>query len=120
MQKEHIVCLNIKQVLLTSVAGFIGASLVMRLLQEFLEIPIIGIDNMNPYYDISFKEYCFCQIKKLAKAVLGSFQFVKASISDREVVQVLFQIYRPDIVVNLVARACVIRLQTRMPISRRT
>lgn len=97
--------LNGKTVLVTGAAGFIGANLVMRLLKDEDNIRIIGIDNMNDYYDVSIKEYRLAQIQELEKAVPGTFQFVKASIADKAAVQVLFQIYEPDIVVNLAAQA---------------
>lgn len=94
-----------KTVLVTGAAGFIGANLVLRLLQDMENIKIVGIDNLNDYYDVSLKEYRLAQVRELEKSVSGTFQFVKASIADREVVKVLFQIYRPDIVVNLAAQA---------------
>ncbi|MDE6639170.1 MAG: GDP-mannose 4,6-dehydratase [Acetatifactor sp.] len=97
--------LNGKTVLVTGAAGFIGANLVMRLLKDVENIRVIGIDNMNDYYDVSIKEYRLVQIQEIEKVVSGTFQFVKASIADKAVVQVLFQIYEPDIVVNLAAQA---------------
>ena len=97
--------LNGKPVLVTGAAGFIGANLVMSLLKDVENIRVIGIDNMTDYYDVSIKEYRLAQIQELAKIVPGTFQFVKASIAEKAVVQVLFQIYEPDIVVNLAAQA---------------
>ena len=118
-----------KVVLITGVAGFIGANLAVRLLSSFRGIHIVGIDNMNDYYDVSLKEHRLSQIRDVAFSQIGRkaqldvdmemcletdsgvsgnfdrFQFVKADISDKTVVSVLFQIYRPDIVVNLAAQA---------------
>ncbi len=118
-----------KVVLITGVAGFIGANLAVRLLSSFRGIHIVGIDNMNDYYDVSLKEHRLAQIRDVAFSQIGRkaqldvdmemcletdsgfsgkfdrFQFVKADISDKTVVSVLFQIYRPDIVVNLAAQA---------------
>lgn len=94
-----------KSVLVTGAAGFIGANLVERLLKDIENIRIIGVDNMNDYYDVSIKEYRLKRIQELEKIVSGTFRFVKASIADKAVVQVLFQIYEPDIVVNLAAQA---------------
>lgn len=94
-----------KTILVTGAAGFIGSNLVLRLLKDVENIKIVGIDNMNDYYDVSIKEYRLKQIEELDKAVSGTFQFVKASIADKAVVQVLFQIYKPDVVVNLAAQA---------------
>lgn len=94
-----------KTILITGAAGFIGSNLTLNLLKNNVDIKIIGIDNMNDYYDVSLKEYRLKQIQELGTKVSGSFQFVKASIADKSVVQVLFQIYKPDIVVNLAAQA---------------
>ena len=93
------------RVLITGVAGFIGANLCMKLLKDENHYEIIGIDNMNDYYDVSLKEYRLRLIKKLTEQSSSSFTFVKASIADKEVVNVLFQIYKPSIVVNLAAQA---------------
>lgn len=89
-----------KTILITGAAGFIGSNLAKRLLQENENIAVVGIDNMNDYYDVSLKEY---RIKELEQ--FSNFIFIKADISDKAVVQVLFQIYKPGIVVNLAAQA---------------
>lgn len=102
MQK---VDLHGKTILVTGVAGFIGSNVALRLLKDVENIQVVGIDNMNDYYDVSIKEYRLKQIEELEKSVSGSFKFVKASIADKAVVQVLFQIYKPDVVVNLAAQA---------------
>uniref|UniRef100_UPI0040573098 NAD-dependent epimerase/dehydratase family protein n=1 Tax=Acetatifactor sp. TaxID=1872090 RepID=UPI0040573098 len=102
---EQNINLENKTILVTGAAGFIGSNLVMELLRTAENVQIVGIDNMNDYYDVSLKEYRLQQIKVLQENVSGTFQFVQASISDKAVVQVLFQIYRPDIVVNLAAQA---------------
>ena len=96
-----------KTILITGAAGFIGANLAAALLQRFDEICIVGVDNLNSYYDVSLKEYRLEQIRSLSDlgAVSGTFQFVKADISDKSVIEVLFQLYKPDLVVNLAAQA---------------
>lgn len=94
-----------KSILITGAAGFIGANLCLRLITGGENLNIIGIDNMNDYYDVSLKEYRLKQIEKAADKSDNTFQFVKASIADKEVVGVLFQIYKPDVVVNLAAQA---------------
>ena len=89
-----------KTVLVTGVAGFIGSNLAQRLLQEITDIKVVGIDNMNDYYDVRLKEG---RLKKL----LGyeSFTFIKGDISDKQAINNLFQEYKPQIVANLAAQA---------------
>ena len=78
----------------------------MDLLDSVTRVTIIGIDNMNNYYDVSLKEYRIQEIEKKAKEhPESSWKFIKADISDKSVVNVLFQIYQPEIVVNLAAQA---------------
>ncbi len=94
-----------KSILVTGAAGFIGANLILKLLKDFENIKIIGIDNMNSYYDVSIKEYRLHQIEELAKSVSGTFRFIKADIADKKVIQALFTLSKPEIVVNLAAQA---------------
>ncbi len=98
--------LNGKTILVTGAAGFIGANLVQRLLKETEQTKIIGIDNLNDYYDVAIKEYRLEQIEKLVeKKVKNQWIFVKGSIADSSVIQKVFSTYQPDIVVNLAAQA---------------
>lgn len=92
--------LNNKVIFLTGVAGFIGANLAMRLFADFPNIKIVGIDNMNDYYDVKLKEYRLEQF-----SARSNFTFIKGSISDRDLIQNIFTEYKPDIVVNLAAQA---------------
>lgn len=102
---QHIRLEN-KRILVTGAAGFIGAYLVRDLLQTILPVTIIGIDNMSDYYDVSIKEYRLREIEKqAAEHPESSWTFIKADISDKSVIDVLFQIYKPEIVVNLAAQA---------------
>lgn len=94
-----------KSIIITGAAGFIGANLVDRLLKNIENINIIGIDNMNAYYDVSLKEYRLQKIQEQLYSVSGNFKFIKADIADKAVVEVLFSIYQPDVVVNLAAQA---------------
>ena len=97
-----------KTILVTGAAGFIGSYLVMDLLKTISPVTVIGIDNMNDYYDVEIKEYRLKEIQKIADEQDNSiWKLVKADISDKSVVNVLFQIYKPSIVVNLAAQACV-------------
>ena len=95
-----------KTILVTGSAGFIGANLVMRLLESQEAVKIVGLDNLNNYYDPSLKEYRLKVIEeKAAKHPAHKYSFVKGSIADRELVNSLFQEHKFDIVVNLAAQA---------------
>ena len=95
-----------KAILITGAAGFIGSNLVLELLRTALPVHIIGIDNMNPYYDVSIKEYRLDQIKSMAGSHPEStWTFIKGSISDKELINSIFDEYKPQIVVNLAAQA---------------
>ena len=95
-----------KIILITGAAGFIGSNLVLELLRTASPIHIIGIDNMNPYYDVSIKEYRLDQIKSMADSNPEStWTFIKGSISDKELINFIFDEYKPQIVVNLAAQA---------------
>ncbi len=102
---QHI-DLNNKKILVTGAAGFIGSYLAQELLETVSTVTVIGIDNMNDYYDVSIKEYRLKEIeKKAAEHPESTWTFIKADISDKSVIDVLFQIYKPEIVVNLAAQA---------------
>jgi len=98
-----------KKILVTGSAGFIGANLVMRLLESNEALKIVGLDNMNDYYDPSLKEYRLKMLDERSKKDdvdrKHSYTFVKGSIADRELVNGLFEEYKFDIVVNLAAQA---------------
>lgn len=103
--KSQLNLLN-KTVLVTGAAGFIGANLVLELLKTTKKIHIIGIDNMNNYYDVSIKEYRLKKIKDtLAKHSESTWKFIKGSIADKKLIDDIFKIYKPEIVVNLAAQA---------------
>ncbi len=102
---EKINLLN-KTILVTGVAGFIGSNLVLELLRTQSPIHIIGIDNLNDYYDISIKEYRLNHIEEeVKKHPESSWRFIKGSIADKELINKLFKDFNPQIVVNLAAQA---------------
>ena len=97
--------LNGKTILVTGSPGFIGANLVLRLLREMDGGTVISLDNMNDYYDVRLKEYRLRQIEEAAAASPVKHVFIRGSIADRELVNRVFETWRPDIVVNLAAQA---------------
>ena len=103
MQK---VDLTNKTIFITGAAGFIGSNLVKRLLQDVEGVKIIGIDNMNDYYDVSIKEYRLKQLDALALEKPDSqWIFVRGNIADRALIDDLFATHKPGVVVNLAAQA---------------
>ena len=97
---KYNVILSSKTVLITGVAGFIGSYLAQRLFQETTDIKVVGIDNMNDFYDVRLKE-------ERLRALTGheSFTFIKGDIADKQTIDNLFSKYKPQIVVNLAAQA---------------
>lgn len=89
-----------KTILVTGVAGFIGSNLAKRLLKEISGIKVIGLDNMNNYYDVRIKE---SRLEELIK--INSFVFIKGNLANRELVSKIFEEYKPNVVVNLAAQA---------------
>lgn len=89
-----------KIIFITGVAGFIGSNLANKLLQEISTVKIIGLDNMNEYYDIKIKE---SRLEKLQK--YSNFVFIKGNLADKELIDKIFKEYKPEIVVNLAAQA---------------
>ncbi len=105
MNRTNITLKN-KTVLVTGAAGFIGSNLVLELLRTQSPINIIGIDNMNNYYDVSIKDYRLREIEKTASQYLESkWKFIKGSISDKALIDVIFSENKPSVVVNLAAQA---------------
>ena len=96
--------LDNKTILVTGSAGFIGSNLVKRLFKELQGGTIVGVDNLNDYYDPSLKEYRLKELERLKPAAVR-YRFVKGSIADRELIDGLFEEYKFDVVVNLAAQA---------------
>lgn len=97
---EYNVALEGKAVLVTGAAGFIGSNLARRLLEEVSDIKVVGIDNMNDYYDVRIKEERLAGLNRHE-----NFKIIKGDISDRQTIDGLFAEYRPTVVVNLAAQA---------------
>ena len=104
MTKHHIE-LNGSTILVTGSPGFIGANLVMRLLDDMSSGTIVSLDNMNDYYEVGLKEWRLDQIDNAAEASSVKHVFVKGSIGEKALVDELFERYHFDIVVNLAAQA---------------
>ena len=94
-----------KTILVTGSAGFIGSNLVLELLKSESKATIIGLDNVNDYYDVSIKEWRLSEIEKAAAESSCSYHFIKGDLADRAVIDRLFADYKPTIVVNLAAQA---------------
>lgn len=93
-------------VLVTGAAGFIGANLVLELLKTVEPITIVGLDNVNDYYDVSLKEYHLQEIgEEAARHPNSNWEFVKGNLADKALVDALFAKFRFDVVVNLAAQA---------------
>ncbi|MEE1002435.1 MAG: GDP-mannose 4,6-dehydratase [Acutalibacteraceae bacterium] len=99
MKKDRI-DLKSKSIFITGVAGFIGSNLAKRILSTVDNVNVVGIDNMNNYYDVSLKEARLKELKSF-----NNFNFVKGSIADKETINSIFEQYSPQIIVNLAAQA---------------
>ena len=89
-----------KTYFITGSSGFIGSNLAKRILNEEDNVLVIGLDNMNNYYDVKIKEWRLAQLNKF-----DNFKFIKGDLADKETVENIFKEYHPNIVVNLAAQA---------------
>ena len=95
------ISLEDKSILITGAAGFIGSNLCKRLLKEVEGVKVIGLDNMNDYYDVNIKNYRLEQLSEVG----GDWTFIKGDLSDKQTINGIFSQYHPNVVVNLGAQA---------------
>ena len=100
MENKTKIDLKNKSVFITGVAGFIGSNLAKRLLSTVEGVKVVGLDNMNNYYDVRLKEARLKELEQFEK-----FNFVKGNLADKAVIESIFEQYKPEIVVNLGAQA---------------
>lgn len=102
---QHIELKN-KTIFVTGSAGFIGSNLVLELLKTQSPVNIIGLDNMNNYYDVSIKEWRLKEIEKcLAHHSNSTYKFYRGDLADKSLIDQIFAEHKPHIVVNLAAQA---------------
>lgn len=100
MENKTKIDLKNKSIFITGVAGFIGSNLAKRLLSTVEGVKVVGLDNMNNYYDVRLKEARLKELEQFEK-----FNFVKGNLADKAVIESIFEQYKPEIVVNLGAQA---------------
>ena len=100
----HTILLDYKTIFVTGAAGFIGSNLVKRLFKDVKDATIVGIDNMNDYYDVALKDYRLSELNTIVPEGI-TWKFVKGDIADKQTIDGIFEEYKPQVVVNLAAQA---------------
>lgn len=100
LENKTKIDLKNKSIFITGVAGFIGSNLAKRILTTVEGAKVVGLDNMNNYYDVRLKEARLDELKQFEK-----FSFVKGNLANKETITVIFEQYKPQIVINLGAQA---------------
>ena len=100
MENKTKIDLKNKSIFITGAAGFIGSNLAKRILTTVEGAKVVGLDNMNHYYDVRLKEARLDELNKFE-----NFSFVKGNLADKETITTIFEQYKPQIVVNLGAQA---------------
>ena len=94
------IILDEKTIFVTGASGFIGSNLCKKILNEFKNVTVIGLDNMNNYYDVKIKETRLAELQKF-----NNYNFIKGNLADKNLINEIFEKYKPSIVVNLAAQA---------------
>ena len=100
MENKTKIDLKNKSIFITGAAGLIGSNLAKRLLSTVEKIKVVGLDNMNHYYDVRLKEARLNELEQFE-----NFSFVKGNLADKSVIEAIFEQYKPEIVVNHGAQA---------------
>ena len=95
--------MNNKNYIVTGAAGFIGSAMVLRLLKEGYNV--LGLDNINSYYDIKLKIDRLKNIDKESREFFGKWNFIKCDINNKENINDIFNTFTPNVVINLAAQA---------------
>lgn len=99
-RRDNYLDKNIMTILVTGAAGFIGSNLVKAIFKMYDQPLVVGVDNLNDYYDVRLKEERLVELRQYA-----GFKFIKGNIADKALIDSLFEEYKPQIVVNLAAQA---------------
>lgn len=116
MENKTKIDLKNKSIFITGVAGFIGSNLAKRLLSTVEGVKVVGLDNMNNYYDVRLKEARLKELEQFEK-----FSFVKGNLADKAVIESIFEQYKPEIALILLAiSSALLSLNTVLQVHNKT